>query len=64
MLVLWYFHFRYERLQDDKKLDTVIPPKSWSKEDVVQWLLIQALNITSEKNLSLSDDLFEQGCDR
>jgi hypothetical protein len=42
----------------------VVPPESWDKETVKQWLVGQATQIHNGKEISASKDLFEQGFDR
>ncbi|KAG5649393.1 hypothetical protein H0H81_004129, partial [Sphagnurus paluster] len=43
--------------------ENVNPPATWSVEDVQQWIVQQAVDLTSGSNISPSVDLFEQGFD-
>jgi hypothetical protein len=44
-------------------VDNVVPPASWSLEGVEAWLIFQIDEIQSNKILSATADLFEQGMD-
>jgi len=54
----------YAKVEDIVNVDNVVPPASWSLEDVEAWLLFQVAEIQSNKKpLSATGDLFEQGLD-
>ncbi|KAF9527250.1 putative aminoadipate reductase [Crepidotus variabilis] len=57
----------YARVQATVKGDAVLPPASWSYDDVQAWLVDQVADIhstrTNGKIISVSDDIFEQGLD-
>jgi hypothetical protein len=54
----------YAIVEGAAKADAVIPPPSWSAEDVASWLTSQVEDIHSGRKFSTSADLFDQGIDR
>ncbi|KAF8192961.1 putative aminoadipate reductase [Pholiota molesta] len=53
----------YSIVEGAAKADAVIPPPSWSVEDVASWLTSQVEEIHSGRKFSTSADLFDQGID-
>ncbi|GLB33171.1 putative acetyl-CoA synthetase-like protein [Lyophyllum shimeji] len=46
-----------------KGAEDVLAPVSWSSKDVEEWLIKQAVDLTSRNDIAPSADLFEQGFD-
>ncbi|KAF8901178.1 acetyl-CoA synthetase-like protein [Gymnopilus junonius] len=53
----------YNRVLATTRVDAVVPPRSWDKNDTVAWLKEQVEDIHSAKHFSTADDLFSQGMD-
>ncbi|KAG5652630.1 putative secondary metabolism biosynthetic enzyme [Sphagnurus paluster] len=54
----------YDAVQTSiRTAENVNPPTTWSVEDVQQWMVQQAVDLTSGSSISPSVDLFEQGFD-
>jgi len=57
--------FRYEELVlESSSRNHVEPPPSWDVTSLKGWLIGQLSQMFAGKSLSISTDLFEQGCDR
>lgn len=57
--------FRYEELVlESSSKHHVEPPPSWDVTSLKGWLIGQLSQMLAGKSLSISTDLFEQGCDR
>lgn len=54
----------YAIVEGTAKADAVVPPPSWSVEDVASWLESQVEDIHAGQKFSTSADLFDQGIDR
>ncbi|RDB20302.1 Non-canonical non-ribosomal peptide synthetase FUB8 [Hypsizygus marmoreus] len=53
----------YATIEENTKPENIDPPASWGAADVEEWLIQQAMDLTSSSHISPSIDLFEQGFD-
>ncbi|KAF7798276.1 hypothetical protein EIP86_009494 [Pleurotus ostreatoroseus] len=53
----------YAAVENSSGIKTIVPPKSWSPEDIEAWLCEHAAAINDERRFDPSIDLFQQGLD-
>ncbi|KAG6827401.1 putative NRPS-like protein biosynthetic cluster [Tricholoma furcatifolium] len=53
----------YNAVDSNIKAQKIVPPASWTLDDIQTWILDQAAHLLSKNELSSSVDLFEQGFD-
>ncbi|KAF8154594.1 hypothetical protein B0H34DRAFT_783744 [Crassisporium funariophilum] len=53
----------YAKVAATAKVESVIPPPSWTFENIKQWLQAQLIDIHGGREFSTSGDLFQQGMD-
>lgn len=53
----------YATVESSARGEDVVPPSTWTQENVQTWLVEQAVDINPGKAVSASADLFEQGFD-
>lgn len=55
---------RYETVENSSGIKDIMPPKSWTFEDVQDWLSEHSAAVNDGRPLDPNIDLFEQGFDR